>query len=74
MRPSSVLRIRSEGLVKEIRLIELPALQEVFRSLYLGSFNTNDAYSSGEVPVEAFQIARIREVLDAVELEVEMRP
>jgi len=74
MRPSSVLRIRSDGLVKEIRLIELPALQDVFRSLYLGSFNTNDAYSSGEVPVEAFQIARIREVLDAVELEVEMRP
>ena len=72
MRPASVLRVKVGNLEREIRLVALPALQEIFQSLYLGRFNESGCFSPGEVPVEAFQISRIREILDAVVLEIEM--
>jgi hypothetical protein len=48
-----------------IRLFEMPELQAIFRNLYLGGFNHDKKYLPGEVPAEAFQIKKIKEIVNA---------
>lgn len=74
MNPSSTLHIEAGRREKTIKLFEMEALQEIFRNLYLGGFNRDEKLLPGQVPAEAFQIQRIRELLDDVFLSVEMNP
>jgi hypothetical protein len=71
MRPSSRLHVEVDGQTKTIRLIELKELQQIFKNLYFGYFNKDRRYFPGEVPAEQFKLARIREILDHVEMDVE---
>ena len=71
MKPSSKLYVEVEGQIKRIYLFELPELQEIFKNLYLGLFNGNKFYKPGEVPAKEFKLARIREILNNVEIKLE---
>lgn len=73
MNPASELRISAGGRDLAVKLFELRELQDIFKNLYFGRFNRNRQYEPGEVPAEAFQIRQIRELLDDVLLDVDMR-
>jgi len=68
MKVSSKLNIQVDGCVRTIRLFELPELQRIFKNLYFGWFNKDKKYRPGEVPAHEFKLARIREILDHVEM------
>jgi hypothetical protein len=53
---------------KTVNLFEMPELQAIFKNLYLGGFTVGKKYLPGEVPAEAFQIKRIKEILDSAEI------
>ncbi len=71
MPPAATLHVLAAGQQKAVKLFELPELQAIFANLYTGGFLGSGAYSPGEAPVEAFQIRRIRELLDDVRVTVE---
>ncbi len=71
MKVSSLLNIEVDGQIKVIRLFELKELQDIFKNLYFGRFNATRAYRPGEVPAEEFKLARIREILDHVDIKIE---
>ncbi|MBW7452755.1 CehA/McbA family metallohydrolase [Paenibacillus sepulcri] len=71
MNPVSSLHISVDGEVRTVKLFELDELQRIFKHLYLGDFNRDKRYQSGEVPADAFKIARVKEILNHVELNVE---
>jgi hypothetical protein len=73
MNPAAELRISAGGREVVVKLFELRELQEIFQHLYFGRFNHDRRYAPGEVPVEAFRIRDIRELLDDVLLEVDLR-
>ncbi|CAI6051389.1 CehA/McbA family metallohydrolase [Cohnella sp. JJ-181] len=65
------VHIEVGGVVRTVKLFELPELQAIFKSLYFGDFNRDRRYAPGEVPASAFELARIKKLLSEVELEVE---
>jgi hypothetical protein len=73
MNPASDLRISAGGRECAVKLFELPELQDIFRNLYTGRFNGGKRYEPGEVPAEEFRIRQVRELLDDVRLEMDMR-
>ena len=70
MPPAATLQMEADCFEGAIKLFELPALQEIFRNLYLGHFNADKSYEPGEVPAAAFAVRQIRELLDDVHLSV----
>ncbi len=70
MKLVSNLNIEVEGQVKIIKLFELKELQNIFKYLYMGSFNADRLYNPGEIPSCEFKLDKIREILDNVNLEV----
>lgn len=71
MSPASRLHIAVEGEVRTVKLFELDELQSISRNLYLGDFNQNGWYEQGDVPAAAFEFARVKQILDRVELKLE---
>jgi len=71
MKPSSKLYVEVQGRIKIVNLFELPELQEIFKNLYLGSFNSNKFYKPGEVPAKEFKLSRIRGILNNLEIKLE---
>ncbi len=71
MKVSSAVSIEVDGQIKVIRLFERKELQDIFKNLYFGRFNTDKAYKPGEVPAEEFKLARIRDILDHVDMKIE---
>ena len=71
MKVSARLNLRVGDQVKTIRLFELKELQDIFKNLYFGWFNSDKKYLPGDIPAEYFQLKRIREILDKVELSVD---
>lgn len=70
MRIASKLYVEVNGKVKTIRLFELPELQEIFRNLYFGKFNSDRRYNPGEVPAAEFKLSYIRSILDNVKMDL----
>ncbi|MBB3113134.1 hypothetical protein FHS18_005237 [Paenibacillus phyllosphaerae] len=64
------LSIEVGGTVQQVKLFELDELQAIFRKLYFGYFNKHRRYAAGEVPVEYFELSRIRELLTRVDLHI----
>ena len=73
MNPASELRISAGGRELAVKLFELRELQDIFKNLYFGRFNRDRRYEPGEVPTEAFRIRQIRELLDDVRLDADIR-
>ena len=68
---ASKLNVQVDGQKKVIRLFELEALQNMFKNLYFGRFNSSRKYRPGEVPAEQFHLKEIREILDKVAISIE---
>ncbi|SFB03246.1 hypothetical protein SAMN05216312_10381 [Cohnella sp. OV330] len=64
------VNIEVDGVVRIVKLFELEELQTIFKNLYFGYFNQDRRYAPGEVPVSAYELGRIKEILSKVDLRI----
>lgn len=71
IRPHEKIIIKVGDMEKVVELFYLEELQNIFKKLYSGGFNKDMKYNPGEVPAEAFEIVRVRKILDSVRIRVD---